>query len=149
MKRKTAHGKNKTEVFIMTDIERVCQFLDEAQTYYLATVEGDQPRVRPFGTALIYDGKLYIQTGKVKPVSKQLAVNPKAEICAFKDGKWLRVAGELINDDNRDVMVAMLEKMPSLKAMYSPDDGNMQMLYFKDATATFSSFTEAPETIRF
>ena len=133
----------------MTDIERVCQFLDEAQTYYLATVEGDQPRVRPFGTALIYDGKLYIQTGKVKPVSKQLAVNPKAEICAFKDGKWLRIAGELVNDDNRDVMVAMLEKMPSLKAMYSPDDGNMQMLYFKDATATFSSFTEAPETIRF
>ena len=149
MKRKTAHGKNKTEVFIMTDIERVCQFLDEAQTYYLATVEGDQPRVRPFGTALIYDGKLYIQTGKVKPVSKQLAVNPKAEICAFKGGKWIRIAGELISDDNRDVMVAMLEKMPSLKAMYSPDDGNMQMLYFKDATATFSSFTEAPETIRF
>lgn len=133
----------------MTDIERVCQFLDEAQTYYLATVEGDQPRVRPFGTALIYDGKLYIQTGKVKPVSKQLAVNPKAEICAFKGGKWIRIAGELISDDNRDVMVAMLEKMPSLKAMYSPDDGNMQMLYFKDATATFSSFTEAPETIRF
>jgi uncharacterized pyridoxamine 5'-phosphate oxidase family protein len=149
MKRKTAHGKNKTEVFIMTDIERVCQFLDEAQTYYLATVEGDQPRVRPFGTALIYDGRLYIQTGKVKPVSKQLAVNPKAEICAFKGGKWIRIAGELINDDNRDVMVAMLEKMPSLKAIYSPDDGNMQMLYFKDATATFSSFTEAPETIRF
>ncbi len=88
-------------------------------------------------------------TAKVKPVSKQLAVNPKAEICAFKDGKWIRIAGELINDDNRDVMVAMLEKMPSLKAMYSPDDGNMQMLYFKDATATFSSFTEAPETIRF
>ena len=133
----------------MTNIERVCQFLDEAQTYYLATVEGDQPRVRPFGTALIYDGRLYIQTGKVKPVSKQLAVNPKAEICAFKGGKWIRIAGELINDDNRDVMVAMLEKMPSLKAMYSPDDGNMQMLYFKDATATFSSFTEASETIQF
>lgn len=133
----------------MTNIERVCRFLDEAQTYYLATVEGDQPRVRPFGTALIYDGRLYIQTGKVKPVSKQLAANPKAEICAFKDGKWIRIAGELVNDDNRDVMVAMLEKMPSLKAMYSPDDGNMQMLYFKDATATFSSFTEAPETIQF
>lgn len=133
----------------MTNIERVCQFLDEAQTYYLATVEGDQPRVRPFGTALIYDGRLYIQTGKVKPVSKQLAANPKAEICAFKDGKWIRIAGELVNDDNRDVMAAMLEKMPSLKAMYSPDDGNMQMLYFKDATATFSSFTEAPETIQF
>ena len=130
-------------------MQKVCDFLKEAVTYYLATVEGDQPRVRPFGTAHIFDGKLYIQTGKVKPVSKQLAVNPKAEICAFKGGKWIRIAGELINDDNRDVMVAMLEKMPSLKAMYSPDDGNMQMLYFKDATATFSSFTEAPETIRF
>lgn len=130
----------------MEKLEKVCAFLDEAQTYYLATVEGDQPRVRPFGTALVHGGKLYIQTGKIKPVSKQLAANPKAEICAFKDGKWLRVSGELVNDEDRDVKVAMLEKMPSLKAMYAPDDGNMQMLYFKNARATFSSFTEAPET---
>ena len=133
----------------MQNIERVYQFLDEAQTYYLATVDGDQPRVRPFGTILLYEGRLYIQTGKVKDVSKQLAANPKAEICAFKDGKWLRVAGELINDDDRAVKVAMLEKMPSLKAMYDPDDGNTQVLYFKNATATFSSFTEAPETVTF
>ena len=133
----------------MEGIERVCQFLDEAQTYYLATVEGDQPRVRPFGTALLYNGKLYIETGKVKTVSRQLAANPKAEICAFKNGQWLRVAGELVNDDDRDVKVAMLEKMPSLKAMYNPDDGNMQMLYFRNATATFSSFTAAPESFRF
>ena len=131
----------------MSGIEKVYQFLDEAHTYYLATVESDQPRVRAFGTSLLYDGKLYIQTGKVKPVSKQLAVNPKAEICAFKDGKWVRISGELVNDDSRSVKVAMLEKMPSLKAMYDPDDGNMQMLYFKNATATFSSFTEEPETI--
>lgn len=130
----------------MEKLEKVCAFLDEAQTYYLATVEGDQPRVRPFGTALVHGGKLYIQTGKIKPVSKQLAANPKAEICAFKDGKWLRVSGKLVNDEDRDVKVAMLEKMPSLKAMYAPDDGNMQMLYFKNARATFSSFTEAPET---
>ncbi len=133
----------------MTGIEKVCQFLDEAQTYYLATVDGDQPRVRPFGTALLYNGKLYIQTGKVKDVSKQLAANPKAEICAFKDGTWLRVAGELINDDDREAKVAMLEKMPSLKAMYSPDDDNTQVLYFRNATATFSSFTAAPETVTF
>lgn len=133
----------------MEGIEKVVQFLDEAQTYYLATVEGDQPRVRPFGTALLWDGKLYIQTGKVKSVSKQLAANPKAEICAFKDGKWLRVAGELVNDEDREVKAAMLEKMPMLKGMYSPDDGNMQMLYFKNATAVFSSFTSAPETIQF
>ena len=133
----------------MENIERVCQFLSEAGTYYLATVEGDQPRVRPFGTVLLCGGRLYIQTGKVKPVSRQLAANPKAEICAFKDGKWLRVCGELINDDSHDVKVAMLEKMPSLKAMYSADDDNMQMLYFKNAKATFSSFTEAPETVEF
>ena len=133
----------------MKDLERICSFLDEAQTYYLATVEGNQPRVRPFGTAILYNDRLYIQTGKVKEVSKQIAANPKVEICAFKDGKWLRIAGELVDDDDRDVKVAMLEKMPALKAMYAPDDGNMQMLYFKNATATFSSFTEAPETISF
>ncbi|MBR6071166.1 MAG: pyridoxamine 5'-phosphate oxidase family protein [Ruminococcus sp.] len=130
-------------------MEKVYQFLDEAQTYYLATVEGDQPRVRPFGTALLYNGRLYIQTGKVKPVSKQIAANPKVEVCAFKDGKWLRVSGELVNDDDRAVKVAMLEKMPTLKAMYDPDDGNTQVLYFKNATAVFSSFTEAPETVTF
>ena len=133
----------------MEGIEKVYAFLDEVHNYYLATVEGDQPRVRVFGTALLYDGKLYIQTGKVKSVSKQIAANPKVEICAWKGGTWLRVAGELVNDDSRDVKVAMLEKMPTLKAMYSADDDNMQMLYFKNATATFSSFTEQPEVLRF
>ena len=133
----------------MEAVERVAQFLEEAGTYYLATVEGDQPRVRPFGTVLVSGGKLYIQTGKVKPVSKQIAANPKVEISAFKDGTWIRIAGELAEDDSRDVRVAMLEKMPSLKGMYSADDGNMQMLYFKNATATFSSFTAAPETVEF
>lgn len=133
----------------MENIEKVIKFLDEVHTYYLATVENDQPRVRPFGTALACNGKLYIQTGKIKDVSKQLAKNPKAELCAFKDGKWLRIAGELVNDDNREIKVAMLEKMPSLKQAYSADDGNMQMLYFKNAVATFSSFTEKPETVKF
>ena len=133
----------------MSNVETVCKFLDEAQTYYLATVEGDQPRVRPFGTALIFEDKLYIQTGKVKNVSKQIAANPKVEICAFHEGKWLRVAGELVNDDRREPKAAMLEKTPSLKAMYSADDDNTQVLYFKNATATIASFTEAPETFTF
>ena len=133
----------------MEGIEKVCRFLDEAGTYYLATVEGDQPRVRPFGTVLLHDGRLYIQTGKVKPVSKQIAANPRAELCAFKDGRWLRVAGELVEDDRREVKVAMLEKLPVLKGMYSPDDDNMQMLYFQNATATFRSFTAEPEVITF
>ena len=133
----------------MSGIEKVYQFLEEAQTYYLATVEGDQPRVRPFGTALLYEDRLYIQTGKVKSVSKQIAANPKVEICAFKDGKWLRLAGELVNDDRREVKAAMLDKMPVLKAMYSADDDNTQVLYLKNATATFSSFGGAPETVEF
>ena len=133
----------------MSGIEKVYQFLEDAHTYYLATVEGDQPRVRAFGTALLYDGKLYIQTGKVKPVSHQIAANPKVEICALKGGKWLRVVGNLVNDDDHAVKIAMLEKMPSLKNAYSADDDNMQMLYFKNAVATFSSFTEEPETIEF
>ena len=131
----------------MNAAEKVCAFLDEAQVYYLATVEGDQPRVRPFGTALGYEGKLYIQTGKVKPVSHQLAENPKAEICAFHNGQWVRVSGKLLNDDRREVKVAMLDKYPNLKRMYDPDDGNTQVLYFEGATATFSSFMAAPETV--
>jgi uncharacterized pyridoxamine 5'-phosphate oxidase family protein len=130
------------------NIDRVVQFLRGAGTYYLATVEGDQPRVRPFGTVLPYDGKLYIQTGKSKSVSKQLAANPKAELCAFKDGVWLRVCGTLVNDDSRAVKFAMLEQYPELKAMYSPDDGNTQVLYFRDAVATFASFTAAPEVLQ-
>ena len=133
----------------MEGIEKVCQFLDEAKVYYLATAEGDQPRVRPFGTALVFERKLYIQTGKVKPVSKQLAANPKAEICAFTGGKWLRVAGELINDDRIEPKQAMLDKHPELKGMYSAEDGNTQVLYFQNATATFASFTEAPEQFTF
>ena len=131
----------------MTNVERVCAFLDKAQTYYLATVEGDQPRVRPFGTALVYEGRLYIQTGRMKPVSRQLEKNPKAEICAFTDGVWLRLAGELADDDRREPKQAMLDKMPGLKGMYSADDDNTQVLYFKDATATFASFTAAPEVL--
>ena len=130
-------------------MKEILDYLKEARTFYIATVEGDQPRVRPFGTALVWEGRLYIQTGKVKDVSRQLAANPKAEICAFHNGTWLRVSGELINDDRREVKVAMLEKFSSLKAMYSPDDDNTQVLYFRSASATFASFTAAPETLSF
>ncbi|MCR5669994.1 MAG: pyridoxamine 5'-phosphate oxidase family protein [Butyrivibrio sp.] len=130
-------------------MERVAKFLKEAQTYYLATVEGDQPRVRPFGTANIFEGKLYIQTGKVKDVSKQIHKNPKVEICAFKDGQWLRVAATLVEDDRIEAKQAMLDAYPSLQGMYKADDGNTEVFYLKDATATFSSFTSAPEVVSF
>ena len=130
-------------------MEKVVEFLKEAGTYYLATVEGDQPRVRPFGTAHVFEGKLYIQTGKVKDVSKQLMANPKAEICAFKNGEWIRIAGELIEDDRVEARRSMLDAYPSLQKMYSADDGNTQVFYFKNATATISSFTHEPEVIKF
>ena len=130
-------------------MKRVLDFLKKAEVYYLATVEGDQPRVRPFGTVNIFDGKLYIQTGKVKPCSKQLAANPKAEICAFAGGKWIRIAGELIDDDRFEAKKAMLDAYPNLRGSYSEDDGNTQVLYFKNATATISSFAGEPEVITF
>ena len=130
-------------------MERVVQFLKEAGVYYLATTEGDQPRVRPFGTAHIFEGKLYIQTGKVKEVSKQIHANPKVELCAFKDGEWLRVAGKLTEDDRVEARQSMLDAYPELQAMYAADDGNTEVFYLEDATATFSSFTKAPETVTF
>lgn len=130
-------------------METVLQFLKDAETYYLATVEGNQPRVRPFGTAHIFEGKLYIQTGKVKNVSKQLHANPKAEICAFKGGEWIRVAGELVEDDRVEARQSMLDAYPSLQKMYAADDGNTEVFYFKNAIATISAFTHEPEVITF
>ena len=133
----------------MSSIERAEKFLKDAGTYYLATVEGDQPRVRPFGTANIFEGKLYIQTGKVKPTSKQLHANPKAEICAFMNGEWIRIACELIADDRREAKTAMLDAYPQLRGMYNEDDGNTEVFYLQNATATYSSFTKEPEVETF
>ena len=130
-------------------MQKTVDFLKKAGTYYLATTDGDQPRVRPFGTVNVFDGKLYIQTGKVKDVSKQIHANPKVEICAFMDGTWLRVCGELVEDDRREAKQSMLDAYPSLQGMYSADDANTEVFYFKSAKDTFSSFTGAPETEEF
>ena len=130
-------------------MNEVYEFLKKCHVYYLATVEGDQPRVRPFGTIDLFEGKLYIQTGKVKNVSHQLQANPKAELCAFMDGKWLRLSGTLVRDDRIEAKTHMLDQYPSLQKNYQADDDNTEVLYFKDATAVFSSFTEEPKTIHF
>ena len=130
-------------------MQEVYEFLKSADTYYLATVEGDQPRVRPFGTVDVFEGKLYIQTGKIKNVSKQIQVNPKLEVCAFKDGKWIRVSGKLVRDDRVEAKKHMLDSYPSLQNMYSAEDDNTEVLYFEDAIATISSFTEEPKVIKF
>lgn len=145
----TAAQKMNREAIYMRNIERIAEFIKQAQTYYLATTEGDQPRVRPFGTIHIFEGKLYIQTGKVKDVSKQLTANPKAEICAFKDGEWIRVAGTLVEDDRVEARQSMLDAYPSLQSMYAADDGNTQVFCFESGTATISSFTHAPEVLEF
>ena len=130
-------------------MKRVLDFLKKAEVYYLATVEGDQPRVRPFGTVNEFEGKLYIQTGKVKPTSKQLAANPKAEISAFCDGAWIRVACELVEDDRFEARKSMLDAYPNLRHMYDENDGNTQVLYMQDATAIISSFGGVPVVIEF
>lgn len=117
--------------------------------YYLATVDGDSPRVRPFGTVNEFEGKLYIQTGKAKSVSRQLAENPKAEICAFLDGAWIRIACELVEDDRVQARKSMLDAYPNLRAMYDENDGNTQVFYMKNATATFSSFGKETEEVKF
>lgn len=130
-------------------MQEVYVFLKKCQTYYLATVEGDQPRVRPFGTIDIFEGKLYIQTGKIKAVSKQIQQNAKVELCAFDGEKWLRLSGKLIRDDRVEAKEHMLASYPNLQAMYSATDDNTEVLYFEDATAVFSSFTGEPVTITF
>lgn len=130
-------------------MEKVYEFMKKCGTYYLATVENGQPRVRPFGTVDLFDGGLYIQTGKVKPVSRQLHENPLAEICCFDGQKWLRLSGTLVSDERREAKAHMLEAYPSLQRMYSPDDGNTEVFRVTNATAVFTSFTEPPETVRF
>ena len=130
-------------------MEEVYDFLKKCGTFYIATEEGDQPRVRPFGVVNLFENKLYIQTGKVKNVSKQMQANPNVEVCGFVDGKWLRVAGKVVRDDRIEAKASMLDANPMLKKMYSADYDNTEVLYFKDATATFFSFTEEPRTIKF
>ena len=130
-------------------MKEVCQFLKDAGVYYIATVEGDQPRVRPFGTIHIFEGKLYIQTGRKKDVSRQLAANGKTELCAMKGDEWIRLSGTLVDDNRKEAKASMLDAYPALKKMYSADDDNTQVLYFKDATATIYSFSHEPVVIKF
>ena len=130
-------------------MKRVYDFLKKAEVYYLATVEGDKPKVRPFGTINEFEGKLYIQTGKIKPTSHQLAKNPNAEICAFCDGAWVRVACELVEDDRFEAKKAMLDAYPNLRGMYDENDGNTQVFYMKSVKATFCAFGKVPEIVEF
>lgn len=131
-------------------MNEVYNYLKDIGTYYLATSEGDQPRVRPFGTIAIFEGNLYIQTGNVKKVFAQMKKNPKVEICAMgKDQTWIRITATAVRDDRVQARQHMLDEYPNLKNMYAADDGNCEVLYLKDATATIYSFTEKPKIINF
>ena len=130
-------------------MKEVQEFLKECGVYYLATVDGDEPRVRPFGTAEIFEEHLYIQTGKKKDVFKQIEKNNNVEICAFKDGKWIRVTGKLLLDDRKEAKKDMLDKNPTLRSMYDENDDNTAVLYFEKGKAVISSFTEEPKVIEF
>ena len=125
------------------------EFLKKCGVFYLATIDGDKPRVRPFGALNIFEDKLYLQTGKVKNVSKQIEINSNVEICGFCEGKWIRVEAKAIRDERIEAKEAMLDNNPELKAMYQANDDNTEVLYLKDATATIYSFTEAPKIINF
>ena len=133
------------------NMQRVRDFLHEAGVYFLATVDGDAPQVRPFGTAEIIESKLYIQTGHVKNVAKQIAANPKVAICAYKadEGRWLRISATLVEDPRVEVKKAMLDANPGLRSMYDENDGNTAVYFLKDAKATISSFTAEPIEIDF
>ncbi len=130
-------------------MQEVYDFLKKCGTYYLATTEGDQPRVRPFGTILIFENRLYIQTGKKKPTSHQIAVNPKVEICACSGEQWIRIAAVLVEDERIEAQKAMLDQYPSLQKVYQPGDGNTQVFYLKYAEATLASITGESKLIRF
>lgn len=130
-------------------MQRVLDFLKKTGFYFLATVDGDQPEVRPFGTAEIIDGKLYIQTGHVKPVARQIAANPKVAICAYAGSQWLRITATLVEDPRVEVKKAMLDAYPNLRSIYNENDGNTAVYYLKDAKATISSFTAPPVEISF
>lgn len=130
-------------------MEEVQKFLKECGVYYLATIDDNKPRVRPFGTMEIYNNHLYIQTGKNKDVFKQIEKNNNVEICAFKDGKWIRISGKLIIDETKEAKKDMLDKNPNLRSMYDENDDNTVVLYFEKAEAVISSFTDAPRIINF
>ncbi len=130
-------------------MKEVYDFLKKCGNYYIATMDGDQPRVRPFGTVEIFENKLYIQTGRVKNVSKQMQANPKVEICAFNGIEWIRVAATVVRDDRIEAKQHMLDAYPDLQKMYKADDDNTEVLYLKDVTATICSFTDEPRVIKF
>ena len=130
-------------------MQEVYEFLKKCGTYYLATEEDGQPRVRPFGTIDLFDGRLTIQTGKVKEVSRQMLRNPRVELCAFDGERWLRLAATAVEEPRLEAQKHMLDAYPSLQSMYQPGDGNTQLFALEGVTATFSSFTEAPRTVKF
>ena len=132
-------------------MQEVYEFLKECEVYYLGTLDGQKPRVRPFGTVDIFEDKLYIQTGKSKDVFKQMKKNPHIEICALNNDKdnWLRISATVVPDDSYEAKKHMLDNYPNLQDKYSPDDDNTIVLYLKDATAIFSSFTTQDKVIKF
>lgn len=130
-------------------MQEVCEFLKKCGTYYVATTDGNQPRVRPFGTAEIFEGKLYIQTGKVKNVYRQMKENPLIEISGMAGGRWIRLQATAVEDDRIEARQHMLDAYPSLEKMYRADDGNTVVFYLENATATICSFTDEPKVIHF
>jgi len=130
-------------------MKEVYEFLKKCKTYYLATIEDNKPRVRPFGTIDMFENNLYIQTGKIKKVSKQIHLNPSIEICGMYDGDWIRLNCNAIEDDRVEARKHMLDAYPELQGMYKEDDGNTEVFKLTNCEATIYSFTKEPKTYKF
>lgn len=132
----------------MEAAKKVYEFLEDAKTFYLATMEGNQPRVRPYGAMLFFEGKNYIMAFGQTNATRQIAANQKAEICAFK-GRTLRIECKLVEDNRPEVGKALVDKMPVLKPVLGENGENGVMYYLKDATANFFKIMKLDETVKF
>jgi len=130
-------------------MEKTVKFLNEAKVFFVSTINGDKPEVRPFGALNVYNGRLYITTSNTKDVYKQIMMNNNVAISAVLDGEWIRISAKLVNDDSLDAKKSMLDANSNLRVMYNENDGKLSVLYLTEATATISSFTSAPIVEKF
>ncbi|MBQ7536063.1 MAG: pyridoxamine 5'-phosphate oxidase family protein [Stomatobaculum sp.] len=117
-------------------MSKINDFLTEAGVFFLATADGDQPKLRPLGAHLEMDGKVIFGVGDFKNVYRQMKANPKVEIAACKkDGHWLRYTGKAVFEDDPKYAEAMLDAMPHLRNIYNDQTGNKMMTFHIDAVS--------------
>ncbi|QNU68595.1 pyridoxamine 5'-phosphate oxidase family protein [Ruminiclostridium herbifermentans] len=132
-------------------MDEVVKFLEENPVFYIATVDGDTPKVRPFGFFLKHQQKLYFGVGNQKETFKQLQKNPKFEISTTsKDNTWLRLSGNAVFETSEELLEKAFERNPNLKALYSKENGpRLELFYIENAKAEFLNFLGEHKVINF